>query len=625
MRQHDRAIRMTATRRFVRRTAWIGVLSASVLLHTSTDGAAQGTQDSQSFFHCPAQPQSSGKWYSKLMPWNKSASPPKFKTPPREIIKGEQRSEKVKAEGQLSFARLSERRGQPEQAKTIYLAFIEQHPNSPLPLHRLGVMAATEGDYKACDKYLSRAHQLDKRNPDLLADIGYSMYLRGRTEDAETFYRRALEVKRDHEAAANNLAMLLAETGRTTESLSLFKRVNDEAEAYANQGYILAQTGDLEQSQKYFNHALTLDATLTTAAQGLLQVAEFQQKRGSAPDFTRDSEPSQLAESTPPPSNRLTSERASTDRQHASKERPRNKTARSLAEVAIKDKPASVPRITADLKVHSAPKVAAKDINRPTATTKPRSTNDVPALAPVIPVSVPRTTVDLKVQNAPQVAVKDRVRPTATTKPPSTNDSPAPPPVIIANVEPELMPKRSQSKLVSLPTHESLNGGADAVSEIRDSPGGQATSKVNNRTAEIVRRTVPRSQKKAAATFNLLAHRRAEPVAQPAKSSFSTRFSDTPQQEQSPSLESVPEEAMPILPMRVEAKWGVTPVRPASIKSETRPPRELPVMDMTKRLERPDTSRGPREIRLRTEPQERPLWIRIDQDLKPVVVKESKE
>ncbi|MEO8493460.1 MAG: tetratricopeptide repeat protein [Planctomycetota bacterium] len=292
-------ISVASAKRNTRLRGCTGALLALAVLNAATEVSAQriGNSPSMSFGSAP---QPAGKWYSKLVPWKQSAATPQFKmSPQREITNVEEPSEAVKSEGQLSFARLAERRGQPDQARAIYEAFVKKQSDNPLPFHRLGVMAAKKGDFEQCDHYLSKAFHLDQNNPNLLADIGYSMYLRGLTADAETFYRRALELDRDHEAAANNLAMLMVETGRPAESLALFKRVNDEAEAYSNQGYVLAQTGELEEAKKYFNHALTLDTTLTKAATGMLQVANYQEKVRTAPEFARARPPEQLVESPP--------------------------------------------------------------------------------------------------------------------------------------------------------------------------------------------------------------------------------------------------------------------------------------------------------------------------------------
>ncbi len=224
-------------------------------------------------------PQTTDKWYSKLNPWNKAKAQPNFKHTKPQRTNVDEPSDEVKTEGQLSLARLSERRGQPEQAKSIYRAIIAKLPQHPVPHHRLGVMAAREGKFEECDRWLSRALELDPENPDLLNDIGYCLYVRNLTDDAESFYRRALNLRGDHEGANNNLAVLLAETGRQQESLAHFKRVNNDARAHANQAYILSQVGELDRAQEHFRHALTLDSSLRPAAHGLLQVASHQDQQ----------------------------------------------------------------------------------------------------------------------------------------------------------------------------------------------------------------------------------------------------------------------------------------------------------------------------------------------------------
>lgn len=61
--------------------------------------------------------------------------------------------------------------------------------------------------------------------------------------------------------------------------MDLFKRVNSEAEACANVAYVLAQNGDLSQSQQMYLRALTLDNRMRAAAQAALQIKEREEAR----------------------------------------------------------------------------------------------------------------------------------------------------------------------------------------------------------------------------------------------------------------------------------------------------------------------------------------------------------
>ena len=181
-------------------------------------------------------------------------------------------------EREVSVARLSERHGQPQQAKTIYRAIIKKNPKNLISHHRLGVIAARTGDYKQAHFHFKNAMELATPSAQLLNDIGYAFYLQERLEEAEPILREALQVDSGNKQARNNLALVLGEQGRFKASLAEFKKVVSEPEAYANLAYVQSQSGDIETAKANYNSALTLDSTLRPAAEALMQLASKQPK-----------------------------------------------------------------------------------------------------------------------------------------------------------------------------------------------------------------------------------------------------------------------------------------------------------------------------------------------------------
>jgi Flp pilus assembly protein TadD len=179
------------------------------------------------------------------------------------------------AQGPLALARLSERRGQTEQAEQLYEKLTERFPDHPLPYHRLGVMRAKAGRWDEAETHFQRALELNPADPELLADTGYFYYLRSQPQRAEQLLRGALEIEPNHVKSCNNLALLLGEQGRDEECLALFRRIGSEANVQANMGFIYTQRGELEKARASYSRALTLDDSLRPAAEALLQLAKF--------------------------------------------------------------------------------------------------------------------------------------------------------------------------------------------------------------------------------------------------------------------------------------------------------------------------------------------------------------
>jgi tetratricopeptide (TPR) repeat protein len=86
-----------------------------------------------------------------------------------------------------------------------------------------------------------------------------------------------LAVDRNHEAAHNNLGLLLGIQGRYEESLAEFKKCGSEAEANASLAYAMTQRGELDQAQKRYLYALQLDKSLRPAGSAVVQLLDRQQ------------------------------------------------------------------------------------------------------------------------------------------------------------------------------------------------------------------------------------------------------------------------------------------------------------------------------------------------------------
>jgi len=186
-------------------------------------------------------------------------------------------------DNEIAMARLCERRGENDDAERMYLALLAKVPQDPRLHHRLGVLAVQKGNFSRAEEHFRAARSRAPAGSELLSDQGYCSYLQGRFKEAEDFFRQALTAGADSPVAitmaTNNLGLAVGAQGRLDESLNLFKRVNSEAEAFANLAYVLAQTGQGARAQQMYLRALTLDNTMRAAAQAMLQVAERSQAR----------------------------------------------------------------------------------------------------------------------------------------------------------------------------------------------------------------------------------------------------------------------------------------------------------------------------------------------------------
>ena len=83
--------------------------------------------------------------------------------------------------------------------------------------------------YSRAFKNLSKAHKLDKNNPDILNYMGFTSRKIGNFEQAEKFYLKGLNIKPDHYGINEYLGELYVQTNRidkANERLEVLKNCN---------------------------------------------------------------------------------------------------------------------------------------------------------------------------------------------------------------------------------------------------------------------------------------------------------------------------------------------------------------------------------------------------------------
>jgi Tfp pilus assembly protein PilF len=112
-----------------------------------------------------------------------------------------------------------------KKAAELFKKAIEKDPNLLAPYIALAQIYAREKKY---DESIAGYEAVLSKNPKYLAGymaIGTIYDLKGEGQKAETYYRKALEVKRDFGPAANNLAWNLAERGGNIDEALTYAQI----------------------------------------------------------------------------------------------------------------------------------------------------------------------------------------------------------------------------------------------------------------------------------------------------------------------------------------------------------------------------------------------------------------
>ena len=131
----------------------------------------------------------------------------------------------------------------------------EAHYNLGDAFVRLGRLVEAETSYR-------RVLQIDANVIGAHVNLGMTLYKMGQLDEAETSYRRALRIKPDLTEAHYNLSILFKKQGRLNEAENSYRRVleikPDFAEAHNNLGFILKETGRLGEAETSYRRALQI-------------------------------------------------------------------------------------------------------------------------------------------------------------------------------------------------------------------------------------------------------------------------------------------------------------------------------------------------------------------------------
>jgi Tfp pilus assembly protein PilF len=179
-------------------------------------------------------------------------------------------SKRQAADVHISLGRSCEDQGRFEEARSAYLAALKKDPKRADAEQRLAILDDRKGDGVGADRHFARALKIRPKDPEILCDQGYSLYLRSRWADAETSLRRALATDPSHARSHSNLALVLARQGDSPGALAEFARAGcDPSDARSNLGLVLALEGRYEESNREYALALAAKPASSRAKEGL--------------------------------------------------------------------------------------------------------------------------------------------------------------------------------------------------------------------------------------------------------------------------------------------------------------------------------------------------------------------
>ncbi len=144
----------------------------------------------------------------------------------------------------------------------------------------LGVLADLNNAFPLAEQYYRLALQIEPRSQQVQNSLGYSYYMAGQWQEAERIYSRALDHDTGYAPLWRNYGLLLARTSRYEEALSAFEQIGSRAQASNDVGYVCLVEGKLEEAEQFFRSALEQSpAHYDTAWENLERVRQLRKIR----------------------------------------------------------------------------------------------------------------------------------------------------------------------------------------------------------------------------------------------------------------------------------------------------------------------------------------------------------
>ncbi|MFC5695765.1 tetratricopeptide repeat protein [Pseudomonas sp. GCM10022186] len=151
----------------------------------------------------------------------------------------------------------------------------------------LGVLADLREDFPISEAYYRQAMKIEPRSPLVQNSLGYSYYLAGHWPEAERAYKQGISFDPSYKSLWRNYGLLLARMGRYEEAISAFEQVETRAEASNDVGYICLVEGKLDEAEQFFRSAIDQSpAHYQTAADNLNRVQQIRRLRGVGSNST---------------------------------------------------------------------------------------------------------------------------------------------------------------------------------------------------------------------------------------------------------------------------------------------------------------------------------------------------
>jgi tetratricopeptide (TPR) repeat protein len=178
------------------------------------------------------------------------------------------------------------------KAREVCRKLIEKYPDRSAGYHQLALVADRQKRYQEAQELYAQALRIEGANSELFNDLGYSYYLNGKMNKAESALAKAVELSPHEDRYRINLGLAIGQQQRLDDALEHFRLAGSEADAQYNLAFVYATQDKPEKATKCFQLALASDPTHEKSLKALRSFEKFESDPNAAAEnaqFTVDS------------------------------------------------------------------------------------------------------------------------------------------------------------------------------------------------------------------------------------------------------------------------------------------------------------------------------------------------
>jgi tetratricopeptide (TPR) repeat protein len=164
------------------------------------------------------------------------------------------------ADVQFALGRSAEARGDLAGAMAAYAAAAQRDHSRADAYLRLAILHDRQGKCRESAELYRKALAAAPGHPEIYCDMGYSLALQRRWQEAEMNLRQAIILQPGLARAHNNLGLVLAHTNRAQEAVAEFRRGgNSVADAHNNVAFALSMDQKWDHARQHYQLALAAE------------------------------------------------------------------------------------------------------------------------------------------------------------------------------------------------------------------------------------------------------------------------------------------------------------------------------------------------------------------------------